>query len=96
LGRRYNPWAMRAAEFLPDVNKVLERRGEPAYRLEQAYCALTSSLIRDWEEATNLPRKLRTTLAEEAPATVLELSRVSRATDGTRKYLFYTCDGHWI
>ena len=53
-------------------------------------------MIRDWEEATNLPRKLRTALAEEAPATVLELSRVSRATDGTRKYLFSTCDGHWI
>jgi 23S rRNA (adenine2503-C2)-methyltransferase len=87
---------MRAAEFLPDVNKVLERRGEPAHRLEQAYCALTGSLIRDWEEATNLPRKLRTTLAGEAPAAVLELRRISRATDGTRKYLFYTREGHRI
>jgi 23S rRNA (adenine2503-C2)-methyltransferase len=50
---------MRAAEFLPDVQRVLERRGEPPYRLEQAYSALTRSLIRDWEEATNLPRGLR-------------------------------------
>jgi hypothetical protein len=51
---------MRAAEFLPGVRRVLERRGEPAHRLEQAHFAL----IRDWEEATNLPRRgLRTALA---------------------------------
>jgi 23S rRNA (adenine2503-C2)-methyltransferase len=87
---------MRAAEFLPDVNEVLEKRGEPAYRLEQAYSALTCSLVRDWEELTSLPKELRAALAEGAPATVLELRRVSRATDGTRKYLFYTRDGHRI
>ncbi len=50
---------MRAANYLPDVQQVLEERGEPAYRLEQAYLALTRSLVRDWEEATNLPRGLR-------------------------------------
>jgi 23S rRNA (adenine2503-C2)-methyltransferase len=87
---------MRAAEFLPDVRRVLERRCEPAYRLEQIYLALTRSLIRDWEEATNLPKELRAALETEAPAAVLELRRVSRATDGTRKYLFYTRDGHAI
>ncbi len=68
---------MRAAEFLPDVNKVLERRGEPAYRLEQAYWALIGSLVRDWEEATNLPKGLRAALAEEAPAAL----RPSRGQD---------------
>ncbi len=88
---------MRAAEFLPDVKRAIEERGEPAYRLEQAYSALTRSLVRDWEEATSLPKGLRAALAaSEAPATVLELRRVSRATDGTRKYLFYTSDGHAI
>ena len=87
---------MRAAEFLPDVQDVFDRRGEPAYRLEQAYSALSASLVRDWEEATNLPKELRAALAEEAPAALLELHLVSRATDGTRKYLFYTRDGHAI
>ena len=51
---------MRAAEFLPDVQETLERRGEPAYRLGQAYGALINLLIRDWEEA---------------PAAVLDLRR---------------------
>src|ERR687897_3796319 len=81
---------------MPDVQDLLERRGEPAYRLEQAYSALTRALIRDWEEATNLPKALRAALAEEAPAAVLELRGVSRATDGTRKYLFHTRGGHAI
>jgi 23S rRNA (adenine2503-C2)-methyltransferase len=87
---------MRAAAFLPDVHGVLKNRGEPAYRLEQAYGALTVALARDWEEATSLPKGLRAALSEEAPAAVLQLRRVSRATDGTRKYLFYTHDKHAI
>ncbi len=87
---------MRATEFLPDVQRVLEGRGEPAYRLEQVYSALTRSLVRDWEEATNLPKGLRAALAGETPAAVLELRRVSRATDGTRKYLFHTGEGYAI
>jgi 23S rRNA (adenine2503-C2)-methyltransferase len=87
---------MRATNYLPDVQQVLDERGEPAYRLEQAYLALTRSLVRDWEEATNLPKGLRAALSEGAPAAALELRRVSRAADGTRKYLFLTRDGHAI
>src|SRR4028119_1060670 len=87
---------MRAAEFLPEVEKTLEERGEPGYRLDQAYSALTVSLVRDWEEATSLPKDLRETLNEAAPAAVLDLRNASRATDGTRKYLFHTHDGHAI
>jgi 23S rRNA (adenine2503-C2)-methyltransferase len=87
---------MNAAEFLPGVEAVLEARNEPAYRLGQAYSALTGSLVRDWEEATSLPQSLRETLNEEAPAAVLDLRRTWMASDGTRKYLFYTQDGHAI
>lgn len=87
---------MKIEEFLPDVQKVLSEEREPAYRLKQAYKALSVSLIRDWEESTSLPKRLRTALSREAPAATLELLRVSRATDGTRKYLFETRDGHRI
>src|ERR671912_2970727 len=95
-GPRYNLLEMNAAEFLQEVQKVLERDGEPAYRLAQAYSALTGSLVRDWEEATSLPQGLRETLNEEAPAAVLDLRRTWRASDGTREYLFYTHDAHAI
>ncbi len=87
---------MNAAEFLPDVQAVLEERNEPSYRIHQIYRALTGSLVRDWGEATNLPAGLQAALSEEAPAAALTLERVSRATDGTRKYLFYTSDVHAI
>jgi 23S rRNA (adenine2503-C2)-methyltransferase len=87
---------LRAAEFIPDVEKTLKSRGEPTYRLGQAYSALCNGLIRAGEEATALPKDLRAALSAEAPAAVLELTRASRATDGTRKYLFKTHDEHLI
>ena len=85
-----------ATEFMPDIQKTLEERDEPAYRVKQVYSALTVSLARDWEEATSLPKSLRAALSEEAPAASLGLETISRATDGTRKYLFRTHDGHAI
>jgi 23S rRNA (adenine2503-C2)-methyltransferase len=87
---------MDVAAFLPEVKKTLEERGEPGYRLSQAYSALTAGLARDWEEATSLPKGLREALNDEAPAAVLDLRKTSKATDGTRKYLFHTHDGHAI
>ena len=66
---------MKASEFIPDVERALQERSEPAYRLKQAYGALCNGLARDWEEATALPKGLRAALAEEAPAAVLELTR---------------------
>ncbi|BBL80994.1 putative dual-specificity RNA methyltransferase RlmN [Rubrobacter xylanophilus] len=85
-----------AAEFLPEVRELLAERGEPAYRLGQAYAALASSLVSDWGEATSLPKELREELSGRVPASVLELRRISHARDGTRKYLFFTRDGHAI
>jgi 23S rRNA (adenine2503-C2)-methyltransferase len=87
---------LRAREFIPDVEKALRSRGEPGYRLGQAYGALCGGLVRDWEEVTALPKRLRAALSEEAPAAVLDIIRASQATDGTRKYLFKTRDGHPI
>src|SRR5919107_961335 len=87
---------MNAAEFLPDVRAVLDERNEPPYRMRQVYRALVGSVVRDWKEATDLPKELRGELFEETPASALALERGLRATDGTRKYLFYTRDGHAI
>ncbi len=87
---------MKVREFMPRVAEVLEGRGEPAYRLGQAYRALSVGLVRDWEEATSLPKGLRDALSEGAPAATLELLRTARATDGTRKYLFRTHDGQLV
>lgn len=85
-----------AAAVMPEVAAVLAGRGEPGYRLGQAYRALVKGLARDWSEATDLPKRLREELSEKAPATVLDLQNLSKASDGTRKYLFSTRDGHRI
>src|SRR5919107_797104 len=69
---------MNAAEFLPDVWAVLDERNEPPYRMRQIYRALTGSLVRDWKEATNLPKELQVALSEEAPAAALTLERISQ------------------
>ncbi|WP_119069726.1 23S rRNA (adenine(2503)-C(2))-methyltransferase RlmN [Rubrobacter indicoceani] len=82
--------------LLPEVKAVLDGRGEPRYRIKQAYAALAKGLVRNWSEATDLPRPLREALTEHAPATVLDLKDLSKASDGTRKYLFHTADGHAI
>src|ERR687890_972171 len=95
-GHQYNLFTMDVTQFLPDVRAVLEERNEPSYRIRQIYKALTGSLVRDWREATNLPRELQAALSEEAPAVTLTLERVSQANDGTRKYLFHTRDHHAI
>lgn len=87
---------MLARELLPEVQEVLETRREPPYRLSQAYRALCVSFVRDWEECTVLPKGLRDELNEKAPAATLELLRIARSKDGTRKYLFQTRDGHRI
>ena len=87
---------MNGADFLPDARAVLEESTKPPYRIRQVYKALTGSLVRDWKEATNLPKELQAALSEEAPAAALMLERVSLASDGTRKYLFHTRDNHAI
>ena len=87
---------MRAREFVSDIEKVLRSRGEPAYRLGQAYGAIAGGFLIGFAEATALPKSLRAALSEEAPAAVLGLVRAVRATDQTRKYLFKTRDGHPI
>ena len=78
---------MDAAEFLPDVRAVLEERNEPSYRIRQVYRALAGSLVRDWKEATNLPKELQAALSEEAAAKVENTTSTRMNTWGYLRYL---------
>jgi 23S rRNA (adenine2503-C2)-methyltransferase len=82
--------------YLPAAARLLEERGEPGFRLKQVYDALAVRRVESWDEVTSLPAGLRAALAQEVPVSALALRRVSQATDGTRKYLFTTHDGHMI
>ena len=76
-----------------EVVSFVETMGEPAYRGRQIFAALQHRRLRSFDEMTDLPKQLRTRLAEIAhPATLTVESRYLSA-DGTRRYLMKTHDG---
>jgi 23S rRNA (adenine2503-C2)-methyltransferase len=76
--------------------QLLERSsaelGEPAFRARQVW-AWAARGAGDYAEMTDLPVRLRETLAERVPFSALELAAEARSRDGTVKALFSTRDG---
>ena len=70
--------------------------GLEAYRGRQIRHWLLGRLAASFDEMTNLPKSLRTLLAEKATINHLELFKVQSSKDGTRKYLFKLHDEHFI
>ena len=62
--------------------------GEPVYRGAQIYHALYAERRFDFARMTNLPRKLRERLGEEARITLPEIARRYESTDRSVRYLF--------
>lgn len=74
----------------------LAGRGEPAYRLRQVAPRLWTRPVGCWEDATDLPKPLRSALDEAFPFPRLALDTEQRSADGTRKYLWRLADGEAI
>jgi 23S rRNA (adenine2503-C2)-methyltransferase len=70
--------------------------GEPAYRGEQLFAWLHRRRARDLEAMTNVSKELRARLLVDAEIGGLELLDVMQSSDGTRKLLLQTQDGHRI
>lgn len=68
--------------------------GEPRYRANQIFKAVHQRRLRSFEEISDLPKKFREKL--EGAADVSRLTVESRyvSTDGTRRYLMKTAEGH--
>ena len=75
------------------LQRLLEERGEPGYRVAQVW-AWAARGVADYSEMTNVPGPLREELERELPFSTLELEREATARDGTVKALFRTWDGH--
>jgi 23S rRNA (adenine2503-C2)-methyltransferase len=69
--------------------------GEPRFRSRQVW-AWTARGAAGYDEMTDLPAALRTTLADEVPFSTLTLEREAHARDGTVKALFRTHDGRAV
>jgi 23S rRNA (adenine2503-C2)-methyltransferase len=75
------------------LEQTFADRGEPAFRLRQAW-EWTARGASGYDEMTNLPAGLRAALAEQVPFSTLEVVTQAEARDGTVKVLFRTADGH--
>jgi 23S rRNA (adenine2503-C2)-methyltransferase len=78
---------------LERLEAVLTERGEPTYRAHQIWDWAAHGAT-GYDEMTNVPARLRATLADEVPFSSLAVEEEAHARDGTIKTLFRTGDGH--
>jgi 23S rRNA (adenine2503-C2)-methyltransferase len=74
------------------LDQTLAAHGEPSFRASQIW-AWAAKGVDGYEQMTNLPVRLRETLARELPFSSLTLAEQAHASDGTIKALFQTADG---
>lgn len=78
---------------LAEMEAFFRDLGEPAYRARQVYRWLYKEQETDLQKMTNLSKKLRQRLAEQATITALEIDEFQQSNDGTFKVLFRLQDG---
>lgn len=83
-------------DFSCRVGTAMEAHGEPAYRTEQLRRWVFDRKVRSLDEATTLPKELRSVLRSEFSLTPLEPAHVARSRDGTVKHLWRLEDGEHI
>ena len=80
-----------------DAAQALERwvgaRGEPAYRARQILRRLWRRPVARWEDASDLPGVLRSSLRSEYPLPRPRLAGKQVSSDGTEKFLWEFADG---
>jgi len=75
-----------------ELEKLVERLGEPRYRARQIADWLYQKRVQSFEEMTDLPGGFRVRLAEEFAFGKLNIVRVLGSRDTTRKFLFRLAD----
>lgn len=75
--------------------RTLAEEGQPPFRARQVW-EWTARGASSYDEMTNLPAALRTTLTERVPFSSLTLQHEAHASDGTVKALFSTHDGRAV
>ncbi len=78
---------------LEDLERFFAERGEPSFRAKQVFRWVHQRGARDFGAMSDLPKALRTLLDAEASLPSMEIARVDRAKDGTRKYALRTSRG---
>src|SRR2546430_17069964 len=74
------------------LNRTLTELGEPAFRARQIW-RWAADGAESFDSMTDVPKRLRHTLADAVPFSTLTLEHEAHARDGTVKVLFSTADG---
>jgi len=78
------------------IASELKTLGQPAFRAKQIYTWLHQG-VRSFDEMTNLPKQLRTVLAQTYPICPPKVVRRQESRkDGTMKYLWQLSDGNCV
>jgi 23S rRNA (adenine2503-C2)-methyltransferase len=80
---------------LADVESLLGP-GHPRFRAQQIYDAVYRRRVSGLDSISNLPKPLRTQLADECTLGLPRAAQFFDSTDGTRRYLFELADGKTI
>src|SRR6185295_13201828 len=75
-----------------ELSEFVGSLGEPKYRAQQLFRGIHERRLPSVAEITDLPKKLRAKLTEQAVVSTLTLESRHLSTDGTRRYLFKTHD----
>lgn len=78
---------------IESLEGFLVELGQPSYRAKQIFRWIHQRGVRTVEEMSDLPKALREELGARARLDSLEVARVERASDGTRKYAFKSARG---
>lgn len=79
-----------------DLEALMLQRGQKTYRAKQLFEALHQQWVTDISQITCFSKELRESLSESYTISTLDITRVKESSDGTRKYLIKTHDGHSI
>ena len=82
--------------LLSELQEQLRNLGEPSYRAGQILDWLYKKRVDTIDKMTNLPRSLRSRLAEKLSLGKIDIVRVLGSHDTTRKFLFRLTDGNLI
>jgi len=93
---RTNLLNLTIAEAEETLRAFLADRGLPAYRAKQIVRRLWHAPAADFEAMTELPKSLRTELAQAFQLPRLSIAARQRSVDGTEKFLFLLRDGQAI
>lgn len=79
-----------------DLEEILQSWGHPKYRAKQIWNWVRVQGVTNIDDMKNLPKKLRTQLAEHASVGSLELDCELISKDGTKKRAYRLQDGQLI